>query len=718
VTSVPNSLDPTSPARHGPASAGATARGFAPVEAFLARSAEPPIWRPGLAGRLAVGRRDPVNLLSLSLALAVATVTVVRGPASPWPALLATASFVALEMALAMIGRSQWQWPILIVRFGLALAFIVVADLLVDPAGGWPFNALMIPVVALAAAQNERLGWLVVGALMLAFLPGYVMGEHSIDLTQRLIAWSFAAIVSTIGTRRVVSSLQRSRDRLRHAQTLQRRRSRQLLAVEAVGEMLAREGPTPAALDGVVGLLDDVFGYHYPSIYTWDGHALQLGAQRNYEAPIASFPTDKGVIGRVARTREPIFLPDVTLDPDYVAARNDILGEISVPMLGQGELLGVVNIEMPGPRRLDEDDYATMKIVADRLGVSLALGRERQKLTERATLMDALVRFSHTLGGSLDPETVTRHVAAGAARVIGAEMLTVIVREPSTGDFRVAQVEGGDPTILGIVVEPGEGVSGRAIRDGRVVVMDRQERSERPRATRNLRMAETLAAMSAPLRVEEMVVGALTWVREDLNRPFSEQEQEVAALLAAQVALAIVNAELHHATEVAAVTDALTGLANRRHFDASIARADAARRRQPPADRRKVAAIIFDLDHFGQMNKLYGHQVGDRVLRAFADVVRGRVRTSDLAARYGGEEFVVILEGATLDGAVQLAEDIRVTFEALRFDLPDGTDIGSTASGGCAALEPSEVAIAQLLERADVGLAMAKASGRNRVVAA
>jgi diguanylate cyclase (GGDEF)-like protein len=713
-------LDPTSrPARHGASAAGGSASlAFTPIEAFLGGSREAQPLRRSLLSRLAVGRRDPVNLLSIALALAVATVTLVRGPASPWAALLATASFVALEMALALVRRSQWQGPILILRFGLALGFIVLADVLVDPSGGWPFNALMIPVVALAAAQDERAGWLVVGALILAFLPGYVMGEHSLDLSQRLIAWSFAAIVTTVGTRRVVSTLQRSRDRLRHAQTLQRRRSRQLTAVERVGEILAREGPTPAALDGVVGLLDEVFGYQFPSIYTWDGRALQLGAQRNYATPIESFPTDKGVIGRVARTREPVFLPDVTLDPDYVAASDAIVGEISVPMLGQGDLLGVVNIEMPGPRRLDEDDYATMKIVADRLGVSLALGRERQKLTERAALMDAFVGFSHTLGGSLDPETVTRHVAAGAARVIAAEMLTVIVRDPASGEFRIAQVEGGDPSIQGVVVQPGEGVSGRALSEGRVVVVDRQERADRPRAIRNIRMADALAAMSAPLRVEETVIGALTWVRENLERPFSEQEQEVASLLAGQVALAIVNAELHHVTEVAAVTDALTGLANRRHFDATIARADAARRRQPERDRRKVAAVIFDLDHFGQMNKLYGHQVGDRVLRAFADVVRGRVRDSDLAARFGGEEFVVILEGATLDGAVQLADDIRAAFEGLQFDLPDGTAIGSSVSAGCSALEPSEVAIAQLLERADVGLAMAKASGRNRVVAA
>ena len=65
------------------------------------------------------------------------------------------------------------------------------------------------------------------------------------------------------------------------------------------------------------------------------------------------------------------------------------------------------------------------------------------------------------------------------------------------------------------------------------------------------------------------------------------------------------------------------------------------------------SAILFDLDHFGRVNKKFGHQVGDRVLRLFADTLRARARASDLVARYGGEEFVVILENASRDDAIE-----------------------------------------------------------------
>jgi len=443
-----------------------------------------------------------------------------------------------------------------------------------------------------------------------------------------------------------------------------------------------------------------------------------MGAQRNYATPIEEFPTDRGVIGRVARTHEPVFLPDVSLDPDYIAADNGIQGEISVPMLADGELLGVLNVEMDGGRRLDADDFGTLQIVADRLAVSLALGRERQKLTERAELMDHLAAFSRSLGQSLDPATVHEQVADGAARVIVADMAILILLDPATGEYRTETVKGGDQSVTGVRIRPGEGITGRAIQEARVVVDDHLERRSFPKGAIRVRLADTIAAMSAPFVTEHGVVGALSWFREDLKQPFSDQEREVASLIAAQVTLALANAELHHATEVEAVTDPLTGLPNRRHFDAALARAEAARRREHEDERSPLSAILFDLDHFGQVNKLHGHQAGDQILRAFAGVLRGRVRASDLAARFGGEEFIVVLDGATLSEAVRLADEVRAALEELRFDLPDGSQMAATVSAGCAAMAATETAGAGLLERADVGLAMAKSSGRNRVVAA
>jgi diguanylate cyclase (GGDEF)-like protein len=183
----------------------------------------------------------------------------------------------------------------------------------------------------------------------------------------------------------------------------------------------------------------------------------------------------------------------------------------------------------------------------------------------------------------------------------------------------------------------------------------------------------------------------VTWLRGALEEPFTTQEREVAALLAGKVGLALANARLHEQTRNAAITDPLTGIHNRRHFDAAVEREDALRRRVPAERRRLRSVILFDLDHFGSVNKKYGHQVGDRVLRLFADTLRSRARASDLVARYGGEEFVVILDNASREDAATIAETVRTEFANQVVDTGTGTMLTTTVSAGCATLEAWEV---------------------------
>lgn len=144
----------------------------------------------------------------------------------------------------------------------------------------------------------------------------------------------------------------------------------------------------------------------------------------------------------------------------------------------------------------------------------------------------------------------------------------------------------------------------------------------------------------------------------------------------------------------------------------------AVRSRIAVAERRPLSLILFDLDHFGNVNKQHGHQVGDLVLIAFADALRSRVRDTDLVARHGGEEFLVVLDGATREDAVRLADEVRLAFGGRSVLRPDGKPVTCTVSAGCAALGPTQASATVLVERADVGLGLAKEGGRNRVIAA
>lgn len=168
-------------------------------------------------------------------------------------------------------------------------------------------------------------------------------------------------------------------------------------------------------------------------------------------------------------------------------------------------------------------------------------------------------------------------------------------------------------------------------------------------------------------------------------------------------------AEYAERLEELSLTDALTGLPNRRQFDA-IMRHDfelAVRDDQP------LSVLMIDLDHFKWVNDTYGHQHGDAVLKAVAATLSEWARDADLVARWGGEEFVVLSPSTDSEGATTLGERLRRAVEAIRLD--DGP--GATITVGVAARRDNESAD-DLLGRADRALYRGKADGRNRVVLA
>jgi diguanylate cyclase (GGDEF)-like protein len=229
---------------------------------------------------------------------------------------------------------------------------------------------------------------------------------------------------------------------------------------------------------------------------------------------------------------------------------------------------------------------------------------------------------------------------------------------------------------------------------------------------------DVLAAAGVPLIHEGEIIGGLSVCRLDLARPYTPLELEALPLIASQVSLALANVALHTKVADAAIRDSLTGLWNRRHLEVACARLFAARARFDPDERHPVAAILFDLDHFGSFNKRYGHSVGDAVLRTFGSILTRRLRSSDIVARYGGEEFVAILDGASVDEAQRVADEIRRELEAARVTGSGGEELRATVSAGCASLGPAVASLEALLEIADVALQMAKRGGRNQVVAA
>ena len=212
--------------------------------------------------------------------------------------------------------------------------------------------------------------------------------------------------------------------------------------------------------------------------------------------------------------------------------------------------------------------------------------------------------------------------------------------------------------------------------------------------------------LEIPLEGEDGVL-LLTPPREG----FSDESRELAEWLASQAAIALENARLHRQVERQAATDVLTDLPNRRLFEESLAGEISRVERFGGS----VALILADLDDFKQVNDRYGHQSGDDVLRAFADVLRANVRAIDLPSRYGGEEFAVLLPQTDLEGAARLAERLREAVAARPIRTTSGTLLEVTASFGVASYPPATTPAA-LFGTADDALYRAKRSGKNCVM--
>jgi diguanylate cyclase (GGDEF)-like protein len=158
-----------------------------------------------------------------------------------------------------------------------------------------------------------------------------------------------------------------------------------------------------------------------------------------------------------------------------------------------------------------------------------------------------------------------------------------------------------------------------------------------------------------------------------------------------------------------AATDMLTGLLNRRGFEeAANALITSARRH-----RRALTLMLMDLDRFKQVNDLFGHPAGDRVLWEIGDKVANGLGRRDIVARFGGEEFAMVVADADIVGATMTAETLRRSIAALDLQLPQPHQV--TASFGLAALHEEDSDLASLLKRADEALYRSKAEGRNRV---
>jgi diguanylate cyclase (GGDEF)-like protein len=461
--------------------------------------------------------------------------------------------------------------------------------------------------------------------------------------------------------------------------------------------------------------LRELIDYHNVRVYRVQGQDVvpvawrgEADAYTDEAAEQLRTRVGEGITGWVAQHGVAQYLPDAMADPrcSHVPGTEDDLAEslLVAPMLYEGETIGVIVLAKLGIDRFSMDELRYLGIYASiaaqamiNADVTRRLRAQERTLDRQLRSQAELLRVSERILTTLDPAAVIAEIADSLAGLIPIDTLGVYVHDAAGRalDPLLARGFGADTFMSRRLPDSGEVVS---------EVLGKGEARSVTRRTRGTR-TEPAAIILAPLRGPKRVIGVLYLKRLGEDARFDEREFEIVRLFAAHVSIALQNALAHRAVELRAQTDALTGLRNHGTFRADL--------RLAVEKARPFSLLMLDLDDFKAYNDRHGHEAGNLLLQSIGQAVDGACRESDLVYRYGGDEFSLILPGSRSEGALEVAERIRVAVRGVRGSGRRGA--GIRCSIGVANYPADATDQGELLLAADRALYAAKRAGRDRI---
>jgi diguanylate cyclase (GGDEF)-like protein len=345
---------------------------------------------------------------------------------------------------------------------------------------------------------------------------------------------------------------------------------------------------------------------------------------------------------------------------------------------------------------------------ASRLGAALQLKDSHARRSTNRALRAALT-LSRRLGRAA-PADVPGIVAEACARAVDADRASVALYDATPRVLTVKATYGYPVALVKhLRLRPGAGIIGSVFRSGRSLMNESGGSALERRRTRY----RTEALISVPLRGYQGICGVISVCDPAGRTSFDRFDLRTLRALSSVASLAFdrvrANEEAGAFGRLAAI-DPLTGLFNRRQFHSRL-QEEVERSRRGGAP---LAVLMLDVDGFKQLNDRLGHQAGDEVLRAVADVLRRSVRVFDVCTRYAGDEFAIVMPGADAESSRQVADRIRMDVDEYHPSFgPRADDLRVTVSIGIATFTGTTAD--EFVARADQALYSAKRQGKNRV---
>ena len=624
-------------------------------------------------------------------------------------------------LALAYYLNRQGQFSAaIILTLGLFITSTFASVLMQDLRDRNNLSVLYYLIIAILLSDLffSMRGYLITVAIILAGVLGISLLNPSAESIFAFL-FIFCTLVGFSSYNRRSIEKQQSTLASRYAReqsrlSVEQRRSAQLSLLEEVGKQITGSLDEKEILERALEALMNKFGYieAYISLLV-KNDILEIAAISGTQdfgfRPGYQQKTGEGIVGHVAETRKAHIAGDVSIDPYYFSSEERSGSAVGVPMLDKGELLGVIYVESATKNALQSDDLQTLQTLANQIATSLQKARLYARTQEHLRVMTALQSISHAVASSLEINKILNNVIRLLRDSFGYTYIGVYLLD---GDVLHLGAQIGFPDNMLIHEIPiTSGVMGRAAHSKETqFVRDVSTDPDFIRAS-----YEVKSEIAVPLLKDENVLGVLN-VESKGDPSLDENDVNLLKALAGSIAVAIDNARLHAEVKLMAMTDVVSGLANRRAFD-EVLEAEMTR-----ASRYKnpLSLIILDLDSFKEYNDKWGHPAGDVRLREIADLLRANVREPDVAARYGGEEFAIILPSTPKEGAIKLAERLRQSAEssAPYMNSTHSSISGYTISLGVATFPDDATSVEELLHAADNAELTAKRLGKNRVYTA
>ena len=402
-------------------------------------------------------------------------------------------------------------------------------------------------------------------------------------------------------------------------------------------------------LDIILARLTTHTNADFGLIFLLEGHELKLEAYSNIvdrDIEKTSFKIGEGLVGWAVHKNEGILVQDVQIDSRYIRCINNTRAQMTIPVKMYEKTLGVLVLGSKNPDQFSESDFKLIKTISGEIGLAINNSKLTESLKKENQNNQMLFELTKKITSSVDLKKVAEIGVKTVAEIIQAESCILAVFDEAIDDLRIIASYGTFKERLEFIELKGT-----------------VEEAFKEKYPTKLKI-DNGYTYSIPLLSPQKCIGIL---HVNVEHLLTAEEIELINSTVTPLAIALENAFLYKSVENLAIRDGLTNMYNHRYFqevlDDYVEKAK--------KYNRNLSLVMLDIDNYKKYNDIYGHQVGDLLLKKVAEVLQSNLRQEDIISRYGGDEFTIILPNTDVEDARNIMEIIRETISDYKFEIED-----------------------------------------------